>query len=456
MSKTITLGYRPRPAMVPYHAALSRGMKRAIIVAHRRFGKTVGCVRQLERSALECKYPRGRFGYIAPLYSQAKQIAWEYAKEGAYVLKMNGIKCKVNESELRIVYPNGAELKLYGADNPDQLRGLYWNGVVLDEIADMRPDLFEVVINPGLQDYDGWATLIGTPKGRDRFYEYWRRATTSEREVWYSAMHKASETGILSPEYLKKAREEMSEGDYNREFECSFDEASSSQLISGIEVQRAKERQGFGDGVRTVGVDVARFGDDRTCIVFRKGDKIVDINVYSGMDTMQVVGRVMEAITSFKPDATFVDVGGLGAGVVDRLRQLRYNVFDVNASSKPRDAARFHNLRAEMWWTMREWIRTVGVLPDNQMLADDLTAITYFYDAGNRIQLEKKEDMKKRGLPSPDLADALALTFAYPVAMESLTGKRADRGGDYDPFNPYGEDRRRASRADDYDPYRVP
>lgn len=110
-----------------------------------------------------------------------------------------------------------------------------------------------------------------------------------------------------------------------------------------------------------------------------------------------------------------------------------------------------------MWWTMREWLRTTGSLPENQMLADDLTAINYFYDASNRVQLEKKEDMKKRGLPSPDLADALALTFAYPVAMEAVRGLRRGGGGDYDPFRPYqGDDVQKARDAMDYDPFRVP
>ena len=143
----------------------------------------------------------------------------------------------------------------------------------------------------------------------------------------------------------------------------------------------------------------------------------------------------------------------MGAGVVDRLRQLRYNVFDVNASSKARDPVRFHNLRAESWWTMRDWIRKGGCLPANQTLADDLTSVNYFYDAANRVQLERKEDMKKRGLPSPDLGDALALTFAYPVAMESLQNRRQERGGDYDPFRPYESNDRRPQQAEDFDPY---
>lgn len=448
--KAVIIGYTPREAFKPYHA---RTQRQAILVAHRRAGKTVATVRDLERAALRCQLVRPRFAYIAPLYAQAKAVAWDYVKAGAADLKAAGVPVKINESELRVTYHNGAELKLYGGDNPDMLRGLYFDGVVLDEMADMKPDLLEKVIRPALADRKGWMTLIGTPKGRDAFYNYWRRATTTESADWYSGMLKASETGLLDADELEKMRIEMSPSAYAREFECSFDEPDISQFISGEDVIQALGREALADGPKVLGVDVARFGDDRTVIVFRHGDVLEHVSTFKGLDTMQTVGRVVTAITEYGPEAVFVDVGGLGAGVVDRLRQLRFNVVEVNAGSKAQDDAKFVNLRAEMWWRMRAWVRERASLPKEQTgLVDDLTSLTYSYDAKNRVKLEKKEDLKARGLPSPDIADALALTFAYPVAQRDGSVRRQSVATSYDPLSAIADDGRQTLAGMEWEP----
>lgn len=448
--KAVVIDYKPREPFKLYHA---RTQRQAVIVAHRRAGKTVATIRDLERAALRCQLVRPRFGYIAPLYAQAKQVAWDYVKAGAYDLKQAGVPVKINESELRVTYHNGAELKLFGGDNPDMLRGLYFDGVVLDEVADMKPDLLDSVIRPALADRKGWLTLIGTPKGRDAFYNYWRRATTTESAEWFATMLKASETGFIDADELAKLREELSPSAYAREFECSFDEADISQFISGQEVSDAMAREPNRDGPKVLGVDVARFGDDRTVIVFRHGDTLEQISTFQGLDTMQVVGRVVTAITEFGPEAVFVDVGGLGAGVVDRLRQLRFAVFEVNAGSKASEDGKFVNLRAEMWWKMRVWLRERGHVPKSfPGLTDDLTSLTYSYDARNRIKLEKKEDLKSRGLPSPDIADALALTFAFPVAGSGNMGRRQARAGDYNPLDPYADRKQQAVSGMEWNP----
>lgn len=448
--KAVILNYRPREAFRPYH---DRQQRQAILVAHRRAGKTVATVRDLERAALRCQLVRPRFAYIAPLYAQAKAVAWDYVKAGAADLKSAGVPVKINESELRVTYHNGAELKLYGGDNPDMLRGLYFDGVVLDEMADMKPDLLEKVVRPALADRKGWMTLIGTPKGRDAFYNYWRRATTTESAEWYSGMLKASETGLIDADELAKLRSEMSPSAYAREFECSFDEPDISQFISGEDVLQAFQREALADGPRVLGVDVARFGDDRTVIVYRHGDVLEQVSTFKGLDTMQVVGRVVTAITEYRPEAVFVDVGGLGAGVVDRLRQLRFHVFDVNAGSKAQEDSKFLNLRAEMWWRMRTWLRERASLPKDQTgLVDDLTSLTYSYDARNRVKLERKEDLKARGLPSPDIADALALTFAFPVAPRDSMVRRQAVAGDYNPLGSYSDGGRQTLAGMEWEP----
>lgn len=168
------------------------------------------------------------------------------------------------------------------------------------------------------------------------------------------------------------------------------------------------------------GVDVARFGDDRSVLLARNVDQVIEIHSWRGLDTMQTAAKVAEMATRMSPDAIFVDGAGVGGGVVDRLKGLNYKCFDVNAGSKATDDRRYLNRRAEMWGQMRDWLRDRGGIPDMPDLVDDLLSPLYKFDASNRIQLEKKEEMKARGLASPDVGDALALTFAAPVAPPDL------------------------------------
>lgn len=177
-----------------------------------------------------------------------------------------------------------------------------------------------------------------------------------------------------------------------------------------------------------MGVDVARFGMDETVIAIRRGRnaRAEPWMTYRNLDTMEVAARVAMEMDRLGPDAVFVDAGGIGAGVVDRLRQLGRNIIAVDSARRSDGTAsvKTANKRAEMWARMRDWLAQGSVsIPIDIQLEAQMTAVQYKFDANNAILLEKKEDMRKRGLPSPDKADALALTFAYPV------GKRAD---DYD------------------------
>lgn len=211
--EVIDIGYRPRPQQAEIHRSLKRFN---VFVCHRRFGKTVLCIAELIDKALRCDKERPRFAYIAPLYRQAKQSAWDYLK--AYTLKIPG--CQAYESELRIDFQNGARIQLFGADNPDALRGIYLDGVVLDEYAQMPSKLWGEVIRPALSDRMGWAIFIGTPMGRNAFCDLYEYA--SAENDWFSAMFKASQTGIIPADELKAAREQMGSDQYAQEFECSF------------------------------------------------------------------------------------------------------------------------------------------------------------------------------------------------------------------------------------------
>jgi len=213
---TVDLGYRPRDQFIPFHERRERW---ACLVAHRRAGKTVACVADLIDAALRCDKPSPRFAYIAPLFVQAKDVAWGYVKR--FTRDIPGTQ--FNEAELRADLPGDRRIRLYGADNYDRMRGIYLDGVILDEYADMPPAAWGEVIRPALADRQGWAVFIGTPKGRNAFWEVHERAK-ADRD-WFNAVLKASETGLLAASELEAARAEMTPEQYEQEFECSFDAA---------------------------------------------------------------------------------------------------------------------------------------------------------------------------------------------------------------------------------------
>lgn len=200
-----------------------------------------------------------------------------------------------------------------------------------------------------------------------------------------------------------------------------FPSESVVQLIGyGAAVDAAKrviEDHAYQFAPKIIGVDVARYGDDATVITRRQGLKVFPQIVLRGKNTMEVANTVAHEIMEWAPNAVFVDETGLGAGVVDRLRDLSFRgVVGVNGAGSPSEK-RYLNKRAEMWSEMAKWISTADI-PDEQELIDELTGPEYYFNARGLLQLEAKEAMKKRGLPSPDRADSLALTFAHPVMAE--------------------------------------
>ena len=213
---TRTIKYKPRNLVKSFH---KRKERYAVIVAHRRFGKTVAAINDLIKDALTIPRKKVRVAYIAPYYRQAKAIAWDYLLE--YTKDIEG--SVANASELRVDFPNGARIRLFGADNYDAMRGLYFDAVVADEPADFPANAWPSVIRPALSDRKGRATFIGTPKGKNEFWEIWHEAQDDPN--WYAAMFKASETSILDQEELDEARQAMGDDRYDQEFECSFEAA---------------------------------------------------------------------------------------------------------------------------------------------------------------------------------------------------------------------------------------
>ena len=231
----VNLHIQARDQFLPY---LNRTERWACVIAHRRAGKTVACVMDLVKKAIEHKGREPRFAYVAPTYTQAKDVAWTYLKE--YTAAIPGIE--KSESELSVTLPhNGARIRLYGAENYDRIRGLYLDGVVIDEAGDIDPRAWPEVIRPALSDRAGWATFIGTPKGRNAFYDTHLLAEANDN--WFSGKLRASETGIIAAGELADARTTMTPEQYAQEYECSFDAAIVGAYYGRDMEQAEKEKR---------------------------------------------------------------------------------------------------------------------------------------------------------------------------------------------------------------------
>lgn len=228
--QTVHLDYVPRPAFESFHKRTKRS---TVIVAHRRAGKTYSVIQDLIARALNFQkkdratgklLPKPKFAYLCPYKGQAKQVAWQYLID--FTKSIPGVK--KNETELWIEIPtvagDTARIFLAGADNPDNLRGLYFDGVVLDEYGDMKPEVYSTVIRPALSDRKGWVVFMGTPKGKNDFYKRWLKAQ-QEPNKYFSLRLRASESGILDAKEVEDMRSEMEPEEVEQELECSFDAA---------------------------------------------------------------------------------------------------------------------------------------------------------------------------------------------------------------------------------------
>ena len=258
----IVIPYKPREHQKAVHNKLKRFN---VLVCHRRFGKTVLCINELLKRAMQNTLTRPRYYYLAPTYSMAKRTSWDYLKEYTSVLP----NVTYHETELRADLPNGARIQLLGCERPDSLRGLYIDGVVLDEVAQMPPRLWTEIIRPALSDREGFMVAIGTPQGHNAFFDLYDYA--SHNEDWYAETFKASETDIISELELNEAKALMPDEVYESEFECSFDSASIGSIYAkGL--TKADEEKRITKVPYELGIKVNTYWDlgmaDKTAIWF--------------------------------------------------------------------------------------------------------------------------------------------------------------------------------------------
>lgn len=377
-----------------------------------------------------------QYAYIAPFRNQAKRIAWNYL----LYYTANIPERKVNSGELFVELPSrfknspGARIYVMGADYPDALRGMYLDGVILDEYAQMRSELYGEVLVPALADRNGFAYFIGTPKGQNAFYE--RYLTALKDDSYFTCCYRADETNIIPADKLEEMRREMTDTEVRQELLCDFT-ASASNIVIPIDVvteaaNRSIREDQIEGAVTIMGVDVARFGDDDTVITLRKGLSCRPQIKLHGKNTMEVASAVANIYWREKPDAMMIDAGAMGAGVIDRLRQMGMpNVMEVNFGQSANDTERYANIRAEMYFKVLAWLKAGGAIPNDTDLKSELTVTEYKYTPAGKIILQPKEKIKELTGRSPDRADSLALTFAYEV-HKAIPGQKNVRTANTD------------------------
>lgn len=443
----IKIPYRPRYPEV--HRTLET-KRFVVLVAHRRFGKTVLAINHLIKSALCCRKRGGHFGYVAPLRTQAKSVAWDYLKHYTAPIP----QAKRNETELSITLPSPAgpaKIRLFGADNPDSLRGLYFDCVILDEVAQMKSEVWGEIIQPCLADRQGSAVFIGTPKGINLFSEQYYYACQEQgagSPDWAALNYPIHRTNALPEAEIERLKRELSDNKFRQEMLCDFSASADDILITIDEAEAAIKREPdnelAGKYPLVLGCDIARFGEDSTVLFPRQGLVTYKPLIYRKKSNTDIAQRILAWIHEYRPANVNIDQGQ-GTGVIDLLRDLHGSrscvITEIPFGSRAINDSRYINRRAEMWCDMRDWIRNGGSLPADPEIAlclkGELTAACYSFDAQGRLKLEPKEEIKKRLKRSTDLADALALTFALPAPPVDLLPARYGRHKKkkmYDPF----------------------
>ena len=317
------------------------------------------------------------------------------------------------------------EGKLWSEENPDSYAGVHnQDGMMLifDESSGIPDAIWDVGAGFFTENTPDryWFAFSNPRRNSGYFFECFN----AKRAFWKSRVVDARTVEDTDKAVYEQIIAEYGENSSQAKIEVygEFPSAGEDQFIGPTLVDDAMKRPKYKDMTAPiiVGVDPARGGADATVIVVRQGRDLVAIKRYQGEDTMTIVGRVIEAIEEYKPTLTVIDEGGLGYGILDRLTEQRYKVRGINFGNKAKHPMAFGNKRAEMWNDMRNWLKSASIPTDRQLRAD-LTGPAKKPDSSGTIFLEGKKEMRARGLASPDAADALCVTFAFPVAHREYT-----------------------------------
>lgn len=318
-----------------------------------------------------------------------------------------------------------ASARTSSSDRPEALAGIHSEHVLLiiDEASAVPEAVYEAAAG-SMSGHSACTILIGNPtRNSGMFYK-----THHELASDWDTMHVSCvDNALVAADFVDQIRATYGEESnaYRIRVLGEFAVADDDTLIAAEIVDSAMTRDvsGTEQDVMVYGVDVARFGSDRSALCKRRGNVVIEVKSWGGLDLMQLVGAIVNEANIDRPAEICVDTIGLGSGVADRLREMGYNVRDVNVAETSAMNPNANRLRDELWLSVRDWLTTRGVkIPNDASLRHELVAPRYTFTSTGKIVVESKDAMRKRGMRSPDLADALCLTFAGNAA---LVGGRA-------------------------------
>lgn len=425
LSKLI-IPYRPRAQFLDYHATDKRF---AASVCHRRAGKTVARINRLIKAAvcITRKQPPGRFGYLAPFRNQAKRIAWQYLKY--YAAPLFDVGGKPNEGDLTITMPhNGATIELFGADNADSMRGIYFDGIVVDEAQGIPRHVLTQIILPCLADYQGWLDCSGTPKGWTNLLGELVKMARADLPSWFLQVLRASETNIIPAEELARLKNLMSDNEYEQEFECSFDAAITGavygqQIAEADKAGRLVKELPLADVETHTAWDLGY--DDSTAIwwfqILRGEIRIVDYYENSGQDILHYCLVVNQRATDrglrygkhYVPhDAANELLAAGGRSIVQQAFALGVRMTVVGATSQQNGIEAFRKTLGLCWF-------------DEDRCEQGLEALRQYqfeFDADKKVYRSKpRHDWASHGA---DAGEIIGQVWRLPAAQEPKPAPR--------------------------------
>ena len=419
---TIPHNFTPRDYQIPLYNCIPDGYKRAVAVWHRRAGKDKTMLNITCREAM--KTPAAYY-YIFPEYNQGRKILWDgRGKDGMKYMDHfpPEIRKTTRNQEMQIVLKNGSIFQILGSDKIDSNVGTNPRGVVYSEYSLQKPEGWDY-FRPILRENGGWAIFNYTPRGRNHGWDIYNTALKNPK--WFCELRHIKHTGVLTEEDMDAERAEgMSESLIMQEYYCDFTVSSDDILIplelAMMAAGRTIHKSEYFHAPKILGVDIARGGDDKCACIKRQGLAAYDLETWRVSKTMPVgesADKISRVMQEWDPDAVFIDANP-GFAVVEELRRRGFDKVQAVDFGSSSTNPRYLNKRIQMYQDVLEWIQAGGCIPDDQELVTDLSNTPFSYSRKEQKQLWPKDKIKEELGRSPDCSDALACTFAYPVAAK--------------------------------------